>query len=511
MISKTAVTATRSGLRVMNGIMAGLVSILALSGLYVLVRSLKWPIVHDTALLHYVAWRILSGDVPYKEIFEPNFPGIYLVHMFILKVLGPGDVQWQIFNIAAILLSAAAIAVFCRPAGGWAAAVAPALFAAICLSQGATDMGQRDFLMVPLVLFSAHFLAVVLDRSRTWMLIPSGLLLGISFTLKPFALLLFLLFLFIFIVHRRKHRRASVGGSLLFLGSFSIPVALVLVWLQSLGALGSFIDIVTRYLLPLYGKLERRGPVFFTLFLLAQLFFLSPALVSLPILKFREFIQKPRNVILIAGLFYGLLHFVLQGKGFIYHLFPFFGFVTVFAGILVDRLMKDPSARVRATAVIGFFFMVYLYSNRCFEVGRRNMTVEEIKPLVPKLVRELQAYPVTGKDEVQVLDTTEGAIHALFLLRIRQPTRFINDYQFLHDTGNPYIQKLRAEFIRDLEARSPRLIVAANYSWIPPNTIARLHQFPEFEKLLDSRYRVYKVENEFTIYANRSDSTGTVR
>jgi hypothetical protein len=47
---------------------------------YLAGRSLGWPLIHDASLFHYIGWLVGQGLVPYRDIFDMNLPGIYLVH-----------------------------------------------------------------------------------------------------------------------------------------------------------------------------------------------------------------------------------------------------------------------------------------------------------------------------------------------------------------------------------------------------------------------------------------------
>ena len=57
-----------------------------------LVLSLPWPLIQDAPVMHYIAWRIGEGDVPYRDLYDINQPGVYVVHLALLRTLGPGDV-----------------------------------------------------------------------------------------------------------------------------------------------------------------------------------------------------------------------------------------------------------------------------------------------------------------------------------------------------------------------------------------------------------------------------------
>ncbi len=87
-------------------------------------RSLGWPLVHDAPLMHYVAWRIAEGAVPYRDLFDMNFPGVYLLHLLVVRALGGGDLAWRLFDLAWLASAAVAAAAFAAPWGRLAAAVA---------------------------------------------------------------------------------------------------------------------------------------------------------------------------------------------------------------------------------------------------------------------------------------------------------------------------------------------------------------------------------------------------
>ena len=55
--------------------------------------------------MHYIAWRILEGAAPYRDLFDMNFPGVYAAHALLLVTLGPGDHAFRVFDLT--LLAAA--------------------------------------------------------------------------------------------------------------------------------------------------------------------------------------------------------------------------------------------------------------------------------------------------------------------------------------------------------------------------------------------------------------------
>ncbi len=103
---------------------AAVAGVFAAIAVRLVLGSLEWPLVHDAPLMHYIAWRIGEGAVPYRDLFDMNFPGIYLIHLAVLRLLGDGDVAWRVFDLAWTALGAGVIAVFARR-GAWPRRSAP--------------------------------------------------------------------------------------------------------------------------------------------------------------------------------------------------------------------------------------------------------------------------------------------------------------------------------------------------------------------------------------------------
>src|SRR5207247_9151805 len=162
-------------------------------------RSLPWPLIHDVALMHYAAWRIGDGAVPYRDLFDMNQPGPYLVHLVVLRTLGAGDGAWRVFDLAWLAVTSLIIAALAAPWGRLAAGGGALFFAAYHLGGGAWQVGQRDFLLCPFLLLAA--LGVVRwGECGDWITLAlGGVALGAGATIKPhiviFALLLVLLLL----------------------------------------------------------------------------------------------------------------------------------------------------------------------------------------------------------------------------------------------------------------------------------------------------------------------------
>jgi hypothetical protein len=152
-------------------------------------RSRDWPLVHDAPLMHYVAWLIAGGATPYRDVFDMNLPGAYLLHGAVLATAGPGDLAWRLFDLGWLAVTAGLVFAYgARLADRWAGLAGALLFALYHVAGGAWRVGQRDFLLCLFLLAGAHGTARFVERGGGRApLFWAGLCLGAGVTLKPFA------------------------------------------------------------------------------------------------------------------------------------------------------------------------------------------------------------------------------------------------------------------------------------------------------------------------------------
>ena len=188
-----------------------------------------------------------------------------------------------------------------------------------------------------------------------------------------------------------------------------------------------------------------------------------------------------------------------QGKGWEYHLYP----LAVFAIVLLFSEVAPALARLRSPAAVPLLATVLIAGALlgAKAAGTSPAGWERDKAArVEALAAELAARLGPG-DTVQVLDTTGGGIHALLRLGVREPTRFVYDFHFFHDTEQPTIRALREELVRGLQARPPRLIVVFETGW-PAGGYKRLESFAALRERL-AGYDLVRPGPGYRIYAQR--------
>jgi hypothetical protein len=483
-------------------VVATAVALVAVGALRLLWASRDWPLVHDAPLMHYVAWRILDGAAPYRDLFDMNFPGVYVVHALLLAGLGDGDLAFRAFDAGLLAAAVAGLWTALRYAGPLGGPAAAALFALYHVAGGPWLAGQRDLILCALLAWGAAAAIASVHAGPDGGVARLGgaaILLGAGVWVKPHAVLLAPLL--VWWAWRRPARAralAAVGMAL------ALPAAATLGWVGSTGGLPAFGDITFGYLIPLYSRLGRSDLVHE---IAARDY--GPAVLAglagwtvLGVAALVRGRRRPTLAVLTVGLAYGVGHFWIQGRGWEYHFYPLALFAAALGGAGLGAATADRRP-VLATALV---LALVVTAGALWTKGQRNLAPAWIQAKVARVDRLTAALRpiVEAGGTVQVLDTTEGGVHALFRLRARQGSRFIYDFHFHHDVDAPYVRRLRGELMDALRARPPRAVVVLERAW-PAAGYERLSGFPELERWLREGYRLTEEGEGYRLYGR----TGT--
>ena len=478
---------------------------MALAGavLWFVWKSREWPLVHDAPLMHYVAWRILDGAVPYRDVFDMNFPGVYLLHLLVVATGGSGDLAWRTFDLAWLALTAVLAGALVWPWGRLAAVGAGLMFALYHVAGGAWQAGQRDFFL------SAFLLGGALGVAR-WLESPSGarsrgalatgaLALGAALTIKPHALLLAAALGALVLVAAWRAGEAPAAVSVFVAGVVAAPVA-TLAWLALIGGLSAWWAIVTEYLVPLYSRLGRGAA--WAIYKRSAWLALGAGVVlsTASAVAARRF--GARHLVAGLGVLYGAAHFLGQGKGWEYHLYPLAAFAIVLLFAEVTPALSGARRPLGLALLAAALITGGLLTDKA--AGTSPAGWERVKAAGVRALTDELAARLRPGDTVQVLDTADGGIHALLRLGVREPTRFMYDFHFFHDPEQPVIRALRDELVRGLDAHPPRLIVLFEPAW-PSGGYERVDTFPALAARL-ARYDLVRPGPGYRIYAQRHRS-----
>lgn len=182
-------------------------AVLIACSLIFLVMRRHWPMVGDAALLRYAVFLIQHGWTPYRDIVDINMPGAYWATAFGMHLAGSADVSWRIFDVGLIGLTGLGYFVIARPYSRFAALFATAMLLLVHGQDGVQQAGQRDLVIAALLVVGVAFLLEAVRRNNCSYLVPFGLAVGLSATIKPTALPLGLALLAMAAIYRAKLQR----------------------------------------------------------------------------------------------------------------------------------------------------------------------------------------------------------------------------------------------------------------------------------------------------------------
>jgi hypothetical protein len=426
-----------------------------------------------------------------------------------VKLLGTGDGAWRAVDLGVTALAALLVAALAAPWGRAAAVGGGLVFAAYHLASGAWNAGQRDFLLCPFLLGGALGVARWAERGGAWWALLGGVSLGAGMTIKPHAGVLgaaLAIFVVVYARARARGRSPAARGAALravgaLVGGMVVAPVAVVVWVASHGALGAWGDIVFGYLVPLYSRVARPADwLYFRWHVWIPM--LATVLLSIGLLVRRRGVTA-RHLVVALGLGYGVVHFLAQRKGWEYHLYPLAAFAAVGLFSELPRARAERRRLAFGALSVGLAAVVWLLGVKGVEAADSGWIAHKARR-VDTLVADLAARTRVG-DRVQVLDTTDGGIHALLRARLGQPTRFLYDFHFFHHVESPMIQRLRDELVRGLRARPPALVVVWEPGW-PAGGYERFDRFPELAAWLAEGYVVARQGDGYRIHAKRHAS-----
>jgi hypothetical protein len=501
------------------------------------VLALQWRLVQDAPLLHYVAWLANEHDyVVYRDIFETSMPGTFLVHMFIGRLFGYGDLAFRLVDLAwlASLMTVSWLLIRrINPVVAWASTLG---FAITYIAYGPGMTMQRDYLgLLPIA--GAMLIAAGSRYSTGTRAALVGGLFATAVTLKP-HLGLGLPFVLIYMTVREnedwKNDYSAAFKSLIRIGLLAstgfLPVLLLpVLWLWLTGGLETFWEMATRYL-PLHvdmtGSIETVTPEKYFDYTVRKYihgirFYVPPAILGIFFaLRFGGLERDQRRLVYLFAclIFVYSIYTVIGGKYWLYHWIPFRYMVMVCTALVLLPLVQlNRRKLIESGCVVLFAAMLFIWVS-LWGYDKQTLRfpasfVHQVSGLPPPsprdgMVDEIADFLIAaelGPDEkVQPLDWVAGAVHAMLIAEALPATPYVYDYYFYHYISNPYIQKIRQEYIAALQTDLPRYMIDITFK-VRPTGLDTTDTFPELEAIIESQYRVAQKGTNYRILERIAD------
>jgi hypothetical protein len=469
-----------------------------------------WPVVGDAALIRYCVFLIQHGWAPYRDFTDINMPGAYLATAIGMHLAPLADVSWRIFDLGLIALAGVGYFMIARPYSRFAALFATAMLLLVHGQDGVQQAGQRDLVIAVLLVLAVAFLLEAVRQDRWAYLIPFGLAVGLSATIKPTAGPLGVVLLgMAAIFHSGRWRsdpdatrtrdstgpgsgRRRAAGLLTWtaigIGAMAAPVAGMLLWLERKHALGAWI-MTERVLLPAYA-IEERRPFGFTLshsispllpLVLLWLLCLGAGRLGMP--------SWPRfdRLLLATGVVLNLLALLAQGKALPYQRYPMLAFLLPLIAIdLTTAWLRRGVARFIAWAAVCCSCLV-LAPLALIKVHHFVAKPQEFDAMLAADLRSLHANNLSGR--VQCLDTIQDCLPTLYTLRLLPATGTLGDVSLFGPSAERVVEASRRRFFDEVAAKPPVVFIVVSGLFLDGTSgYRKLDAWPAFEQWLKDHY-----------------------
>lgn len=457
-----------------------------------------WGIAYDAPLLLYVAKAIAAGATPYRDIFDMNLPGAYLVCMAFVKLFGASDLWWRVFDLAVQGAISIVAYLILKDVDRPLAAIAAAAIALHHLCLGSYLVGQRDFVMVLFEIGAIHCLfstrAQRAPLAHSALLAVAGASIAFASLIKPTALLMYGVAAGYLLVEERDGRR-TLGSLLRCVGGGAAVFAAVGIWLAGAGALEDFFDIQVNFVAATYAGIAA-GP--WALFGTPSDF--APFAGLLFAWNTRHL---RRYAALLAMLVLSLFSYHVQRKYWAYQLAPYYVFAPLagFYGLALfarsELAAHWPKAAAAAVVGLQIAVLAWGWSKLATDLGPEPAIAEPMRDVevVETLMADISSLGDLPRG-VQPLDTSLGVVNAMLRLGLKLPTRTLYAFPLYLEQRTGFLARERARFLDDMRNSHYPPIVRSNQQWPYGDGYDRLELWPEFGDMLAKQYRL-SVERRF--------------
>jgi hypothetical protein len=412
-------------------------------------------------------------------------PGSYIMERWAMGIFGGGDIGWRIYEYILLGGLTASMVYIALPYDWFAGLFGGIMFSLFHGGGGPRNAVQREEVMTVLIMAGFALLFAALRKRSAWLAAPFGFLLGLAGMIKPTATPLGFVTLAIAVIELKRRKEplgAYVGYGLL--GFAGAGLVLLNFFLRNHNV-EAFLDILRR-LVPLYATLGNRG---FSALLDHGLFngngwrglLLLTVVLTLAAPDWKNWEKQ----VLALGIGFGAFSFIVQRKGFDYHLYPFMAFMFLWVGLQLSYGMRMTGWR-RAFGVAGvaiaLFYLLPMYAKR-ISVARRDT------PLADAIEQDLHRLGGTRlQGQVQCMDLVSGCVTSLFRLGLMGRFEFHGDMLFFGPPDNPTTAYYRSIFWDEIHRYPPKVFVITNARLVVDNSFAKLEQWPDFMNFLKSNY-----------------------
>ena len=458
---------------------------------YYLVISFHWPMVWDQATIRYVNFLMEHGWAPYRQIYDINLPGVYLIDGWQMHLFGGGDLAFRLYDFFLLGCLLAAMFAIALPYDWLSAVVAGTVFILFHAGDTSRGAGERDEIIAVLLMAAYALLFRAVRRRRPVLVLPFAICVTFALCIKPlFAPFILCVAILAFYVLKKRGEALSSYVAYGLVGVL-IPAALMLHLLLQHHSLAAFIDLSTR--LTRFYTGTRKEPILqLVRYCLTFELKILAILACIIMLADREWIKNWESWAILLGVAGGLFSFVAQRKGFPYKKYPLLAFLLLWVCTEFTRALHR-RGWVRRVGLAGLIYAT-LYLVPLSRALHRSYP--EWSDFTQHLEPDLVAL---GGDrlqhQVQCLDMVDGCLNALYHLKLVQSTGFTGDSLFFRRERSPVVDYYRSIFLSDIYKAPPKVFVVSDEWFDGQRYFGKVENWPEFAAFLRKNYSLVQMRD----------------
>lgn len=422
----------------------------------------------DSGVFLYVAWRLLMGDVPYRDVWDHKPPLIYFVDA--LGIALSPDSLWGIWIVQGIFIFGTFLVLY--KALEQAFNTYAAIGGAVVFASGLLTILSRGNVTEEYALFfqALCFLLIVKGSKSDFPTKVSfwlGVAGGLAFNFKQTTIGVLIAYGLFLIILRWSQRKSPVRDFALLFAGWLLPSLLVVIYFEARGALTDFWEQAYLYNFMYIGKHEgirRLIPVFTKGFLYLQSgYILHTAILGWLIgcvyawTRRRTFFSDVHPLLTIAliNLPLEVLMVLVSGRSILHYYLTPLPVLAALAGVLIYALpqliersqnLKNSKrwapALLLALVLLSQYEQVQYYPDYVEGVSSNNR-----RDVVDYVVSHTQA------DDTVLIIGAESLIN--FLARREAPTRYVYQYPLALTGRRPMFE----EYFSQILENDPVLII----------------------------------------------------
>ena len=464
---------------------------LIVSALLFVLWSRHWPLVGDASLIHYIGFLIQHGLAPYRVVGDMNMPGSFLIEMAAMHLFGPDALAWRIFDFTLLAIATASFAILTRRSGWFPAIFAGALFALVHGRDGLVQGGQRDLTMAVLLVAGTAALALAVRRRSTAAMAAFGLLAGLALSIKPTAIPLSLAQLIIaFYVLRKRKVPLAKPLTAAITGVLIAPMIALAFLIQQQAVAAFWANL--HGLVPYYASLGHKPLGFLLLHSISPL--MPLVLIWLAILV----LLRPRldweRGLLLSGVAFGLLSYILQARGFPYYRYPLLAFLLPIMALDFTEALPIPRAATLQRKSVAMLAVIALAAGGLFLAPQSAILIHryrwwetDFNTTLEQNLNRLGGQRLSG--HIQCIDSISGCDTTLYKMQLLPATGILLDFPLFGEDRLPVVQQARAHFREAVFQNPPQIIVVTSALYVDgPGDYQKLARWPELTAFLATNY-----------------------